>query len=83
MNARIASALAFIPADHRETWVAMAMAVKSEIGDAGFELWNEWSQTASNYNAQAARSVWRSCRGSGVTVGTLFHEAKGKVCTVS
>ena len=77
MNARIASALAFIPADHRETWVAMAMAVKSEMGDAGFELWNEWSQTASNYNAQAARSVWRSCRGSGVTVGTLFHEAKG------
>ena len=76
MNARIASALAFIPADHRETWVAMAMAVKSEMGDAGFELWNEWSQTADNYNAQAARSVWRSCRGAGVTLGTLFHEAK-------
>lgn len=77
MNARIQSALAHIPADHRETWVAMAMAVKSELGDAGFDLWDEWSQTASNYNAQAARSVWRSCRGSGVTLGTLFHEAKG------
>ena len=77
MNARIASALSFIPADHRETWVAMAMAVKSEMGDAGFDLWDQWSQTADNYNAQAARSVWRSCRGSGVTVGTLFHEAKG------
>ena len=76
MNARIASALAFIPADHRETWVAMAMAVKSEMGDAGFDLWDQWSQTADNYNAQAARSVWRSCRGSGVTLGTLFHEAK-------
>ena len=76
MNARIASALSFIPADHRETWVAMAMAVKSEMGDAGFDLWDQWSQTADNYNAQAARSVWRSCRGSGVTLGTLFHEAK-------
>ena len=76
MNDRIASALSFIPADHRETWVAMAMAVKSEMGDAGFDLWDQWSQTADNYNAQAARSVWRSCRGSGVTLGTLFHEAK-------
>ena len=75
-DARIQSALSYIPADDRETWVAMAMAVKSEIGDAGFDLWDSWSRTASNYNAAAARSVWRSCRGAGVTVGTLFHEAK-------
>jgi len=73
---RIESALAFIPSNEREVWVNMAMAVKSELGDSGFDLWDEWSQTASNYNAQSARSVWRSCKGHGVTVGTLFHEAK-------
>ena len=76
MNQRLQSALSFIPATDREVWVTMAMAVKSEMGDAGFDLWDQWSQTADNYNAQAARSVWRSCRGSGVTLGTLFHEAK-------
>ncbi len=78
MTARIESALSFIPADDRETWVAMAMAIKSEAGDAGFEIWDEWSRTASNYNAGAAQAVWRSCRGRGVTVGTLFHEAKAQ-----
>lgn len=52
------------------------MAVKFELGDAGFELWDAWSRTADNYNARAARAVWRSCRGRGVTSGTLFHTAK-------
>ena len=78
MNARIASALSHIPADDRETWVRAAMAIKSEVGDDGFDMWDQWSQTADNYNAAAARSVWRSCRGRGVTIGTLFHEAKGR-----
>lgn len=76
MNARIASALSFIPAHERETWLAMAMAVRSELGDAGFDLWDDWSRTADNYNALAARSVWRSCRGRGVTIASLFHAAK-------
>lgn len=76
MTARIASALSYIPADEREVWVSMAMAVKFELGDAGFELWDAWSRTADNYNAGAARAVWRSCRGRGVTTGTLFHTAK-------
>ena len=78
MNARIQSALSHIPADDRDTWVRAAMAIKSEVGDDGFDLWDQWSQTADNYNAAAARSVWRSCRGRGVTIGTLFHEAKGR-----
>jgi len=73
---RMQSALAYIPADERELWVAMAMAVKSEHGEAGFAIWDEWSQTASNYNAAAARSVWKSCKGTGVTAGSLFHEAR-------
>lgn len=76
MTGRIQSALSFIPSDVRETWLSMAMAIKSEVGDDGFEVWDAWSQTASNYNAQAARSVWKSCRGRGITIGSLFHEAK-------
>jgi putative DNA primase/helicase len=52
------------------------MAIKAEMGESGFDLWDDWSQTAGNYNAQAACAVWKSCKGSGVTMGTLFHEAK-------
>ena len=73
---RISDALQFIPAHERDVWVAMAMAVKSELGDAGFQILDDWSQSASNYNALAARSVWKSCKGSGITAATLFHEAK-------
>ena len=76
MMARIESALAFIQATDRGVWLNMAMAIKSEVGEAGFALWDDWSQSASNYNAHAARAVWKSCKGTGVTVGTLFHEAK-------
>lgn len=74
--ARIQSALSFIPADNRDTWLQMGMAIKSEIGDEGFSLWDEWSSTATNYSAPAAKSVWKSCRGHGITIGSLFHEAK-------
>lgn len=77
MNERLQSALSFIPATDREVWVTMGMAVKSEMGEDGFPIWDDWSKTASNYSASAARSVWRSCRGSGITIGSLFHEAKG------
>jgi putative DNA primase/helicase len=71
------NALAFIPADDRETWLRMAFAVKSELGDAGFEIWDAWSQTAPSYKANAARDTWKSASEHGpITVGTLFHEAK-------
>ncbi len=73
---RTENALQFIPAHERSVWLAMAMAIKSEFGDAGFPMWDEWSQSADNYNKLAARSVWKSCKGSGVTIASLFHEAK-------
>jgi putative DNA primase/helicase len=76
MRDRIESALSFIPADERETWVMCAMGVKSELGDDGFDIWDDWSQQSKSYNAAAARSVWKSCKGSGVSIGSVFHEAK-------
>lgn len=77
MIARIESALSFISSDERETWVCMGMAIKSEIGESGFDLWDNWSQQADSYNSKSALSVWRSIRATGkVTIGSLFHEAK-------
>ena len=75
---RIRAALAFVPADDRGLWVRMGMAIKSEAGDAGFEVWDTWSQGASAYRETDARDVWKSIKGNGaVTAGTLYHEARG------
>lgn len=74
---RINTALSFVPADDRETWLRMGMAIKSELGDSGFDLWDDWSQQAESYKGGDARDVWRSIKPcGGVTIGTLFHEAK-------
>jgi putative DNA primase/helicase len=52
------------------------MAIKTELGDAGFDIWNCWSQTADNYRERDARDVWKSFRGGGVSLGTLFYYAR-------
>jgi len=80
MNAgidRIRDALAHIPADDRDTWVRIGMAVKSELGEGGFDTWLTWSQQAASFNPKDALTTWKSINGAGaVTIGTLFHEAK-------
>ncbi len=74
---RIRDALPFIPASDREQWVRIGMAIKSELGESGFELWEPWSQQDTSFDPKAARDVWKSIRAGGkVTIATLFHEAK-------
>lgn len=73
---RTAAALQFISPIDRNTWVQMGMAIKSEFGDAGREIWMDWSQQADSFREQDARAVWRSFRGTGVSIASLFHEAK-------
>ncbi len=59
---RIADALRFIPANDRETWVLICMAVKDALGDDGYGLWDGWSQTGQSYNERDAQAVWRSIK---------------------
>ncbi len=74
---RFLSAIDAIPADDREIWLYVGMALKHELGDRGFIHFDAWSQSADSYNAQDAISVWRSFRNSGrVTAGTVYHYAK-------
>jgi putative DNA primase/helicase len=64
----IERALSSIPAHDRETWIQCGMAVKAELGDAGFDIWDTWSQSADNYHEKDARDVWKSFHGGGVTL---------------
>ncbi len=73
---RVRDALQFIAPNERETWVRMGMAVKAELGDSGFDVWNTWSQGDESYKLSSARSVWRSIKaGGGITGATLFKAA--------
>lgn len=73
----VLSAIRAIPADDRDVWVRVGMAVKSYLGDEGWSIWNDWSQTSEKYNPRDARDVWRSISDNGgITVGTLFKLAR-------
>ena len=74
---RVRAALAVIPADDYGMWVDMAFALKNGLGEAGFEIWDEWSRTAGNYNERAARTTWRSAKETGgKTLASLFWLAR-------
>lgn len=76
-TARMREALTHIPANDRDTWLKMGMAIKSDLGDCGFDVWEAWSQGDESFNPNDARDVWKSIRANGkVTAGTLFHAAK-------
>ena len=77
MTDTLTTALYSIPADDRDTWVQMGMAIKSELGDAGFALWDAWSQRSKRYKPADARAVWRSVKPTGgITIATLYYLAK-------
>lgn len=74
---RVTSALAYIDPTDRETWVKVAMAIYSEMGEAGLPTFVEWSRGASNYSERDCRDVYKSARKpGGVGIGSLFHLAK-------
>lgn len=73
---RAESALAFISPVERDVWISMGMALQSEYGDAARDIWMDWSRGAESFNELSARSVWKSFKGAGVTMGSLYHEAK-------
>jgi len=79
----IRTALSYIPANARESWVRVGCALKSGLGDAGFDLWDEWSRSDESYNAADAKAVWRSIVPNGtrsggrpIGIATLIAEAK-------
>src|SRR5262249_29987278 len=74
---RVREALRFIPADDREIWRNVGMALNDAFGDAGHEVWAEWSASSAKYDAADQDKNWRSFTpGGGIGIGTLFHHAK-------
>ena len=72
----IRAALNHIGADDRDMWIRMGAAVKDEMGEDGFHLWDEWSQTSGNYNTRDAKAAWKSFKAGHISIGTLFYHAR-------
>lgn len=73
--AELAVLLRFIPADSRETWVAVGMGIKAEFGEEGWDAWDAWSQAGTGYRLSDAKTVWRSFRKGGTGLGTVIKLA--------
>lgn len=64
------------PDGTRDVWPDMATALKSELGEAGLDIFDAWSQRGEKYRAADVRSTWRSIlAGGGVTASTQVHLA--------
>jgi hypothetical protein len=74
--AELAKVLKCVPGDERDTWWKVGAALKSELGDAGFDVWDEWSQTSDKYNAKMQQVQWRSFKPDQLSAGTILHFAK-------
>jgi putative DNA primase/helicase len=68
--------LQFIPSQDRETWISIGMALKSEFADSGFSMFDQWSESADNYDSKSVVSVWKSFKSGNTTIATLVHIAK-------
>lgn len=69
------AALLYISPEDRDTWRTVGMGLKAEFGELAFDVWDAWSQSGSTYSATDARTVWKSMRKGGVTLGTVVHLA--------
>jgi putative DNA primase/helicase len=71
------AALSVIPADDRDVWWRMGMALKSEYGEDGYQMFFDWSEGSVGFDAAAVKSTWKSFKHGGrVTIGSLIAEAK-------
>lgn len=70
--------LLHIPSDDRETWVKVGGVLKDVFGSGGFNLWDQWSATAGNYEERAARDVWRGLGKNEIRagIGSLIYLAR-------
>ena len=59
-----------------DDWIRIGMALSS-LGQEGFSLWCEWSARSEKFpGEQALAGHWRSFKGGGVKLGTLYKLAR-------
>ena len=60
----------------RDDWYKILAAVKSELGDNGRCIAEDWSKNSDDYDPSSFNSTWNSLSpNGGINIGTLFHYA--------
>lgn len=78
------SALNSIPAIDYEIWLKVGMALKTEFGDTGFQIWDNWSKKSpEKYNPKNQQKTWQSFKHEGVNIETIFYLAREHGCDLS
>lgn len=80
----VEEALKYIVSDghtSRADWIKIGMAIKAGLGEAGRDLWHQWSaQDVARYTAKECDIQWNSFKhsrnGRSIGIGTLFDEAR-------
>ena len=74
---RISKILAYVTSyDDYESWLKVGMAIKSEVGESGYDLWDKWSAQSDRYDPEVMRHKWDSFKGSGVGFGSVINMAR-------
>ena len=75
--ADLRSALSYLDADDRDTWIKVGHALKSSEAPEAFGLWDEWSKTSDKYDPADQRPRWRGfVSKSSIHVESVFHLAQ-------
>lgn len=71
-------ALSYISSDcDYPTWVECGMALASEFGDSGYQVWDDWSRTSNKYKGEVeTMNKWRTFKNGAIGIGTLYFHAK-------
>lgn len=76
MRKELIRALDFISPGDYWIWLRVGMALKYELGDAGFDVWDQWSCKDDKYDSGEMAYKWNSFNSGGVTAGTLIRYAQ-------
>lgn len=73
---KVRDALGYVDSTSRDDWLIVGAALKRELGQDAFDLWDEWSSRAESYNAKTAKYTWDRFKPGKAGLGTVFHLAK-------
>lgn len=73
--AELRDALTHLDADDRDTWVRFGLALRP-LGQAGWSVWTEWSQTSTKFDPVDQIRCWRSFRPSEIGFESIFFAAQ-------
>lgn len=75
---KINEAITYISPDvEYPDWIKVGMALKSELGDAAMEIWDNWSKKGLKYvDKKEIIYHWNTFNGTGIQIGSLYAMAK-------